>query len=1012
MGLFNMPAQTPGMMFPMQRFQESQGYPAPIKMITQDQLGFLWMGTTDGVYRFDGHAFRAFRSRLNDEKSIPNNIINDIKVDASNRIWVATNGGLAYFDYANDFFLRIPVPDTLEKVDRYRVHAISFNQDGQLWFITARGLHQLDAGFHIQQSLYPELEGHELLRAIHFVDQNSLLLGTNNSRMIKLDVCSNNVHTIWVHSKYSRLMQSSTTISYFSQINETQLAVGSWMGGLNSITQDVCQQSFQHYENSFDTDIKTNIVTCVVEAQPDCWWVGTFGSGIQLFNPKKGVFYQKITYDPLNPYSLNSDYVLSLYKDHSGIIWIGTQEGLNKYDPNSHQFHTAMIPPFDMEKSVYRRPYCMLENRFDPQNNSILIAVPGVGLLTFNPLSGQFGKFTNQKFTSQFETNDWIYSMLYDKDQSLIALTANGLWKYDPVGHRFSALNLPAKMKFTNAHKFIQDRNGNFWIISSGDGVYFLSEDFNSFRHFSVDPARDSTGIQDQILFCILEDHSGKIWLGSQNNGIAIYDPATKAFKYVRHDRSNPRALPDNGVFDIEEDAESQIWVGTENGLVRFDKDGQNMKVFTDAEGLPNSNIASLILDAHSKVWLATNNGLAVLNRNDGTFHAFSQLDGLASNRMRSASYMSPNGTIYFSTTSAISWCNSERLFVNKEAPPVYITGIKIYNAVQPVTRLKGQPQHISISYTRNLLEVEFAALSYSSSEKNKYAYFLEGYDKAWNFCSGPGSATYANLPGGDYLLKFKASNNDGVWNMSTDALHITVTPPFWQQSRFYLLSILLMVGSIYLYFRNRISQMKRIQQLRMAIARDLHDEVGSTLSSIFLTSNLHTFQSRDWDKMNSAMDRIQTAAKSAMETMNEIVWSLKPENDQLGPLVHRMRAIASEMLEPVSISLEFAVHIPVGELKIPLDKRKELILYFKEALNNMAKYSKASKAYVEIRLEGKHLRLFIKDNGCGFDIDSVKKGNGLGHLAERAFRMRGDHQMYSKPGSGTELHLEVKIIP
>lgn len=1008
----NCQAQFSGMRYPMQCFQESQGYPAPIKIITKDRLGFLWMGTTDGIFRFDGQTFRAFKSRLNDKSSIPNNFVNDIKVDASNRIWVATNGGLAFFDYSNDYFQQIQLPDTLEKVDKYRVHALYFDLESHLWFLTAKGAHQLDKEFHIIQSVYPVLEEFEFLRVVQFMNQNEMLFGTNNSRIVHLDLCSKEFHEKAVHSQYSRLMHTSTSVGYFSKTNENQLIIGSWMGGLNLLYKDTNQYVLRHFDNTFDRDIKANIVTSVVQVNASCWWVGTFGAGIHLFNPQKGVFYQKVCYDPLNPYSLSSDYVLSMYRDPTGIIWIGTQEGLNKYDPNSHQFQTAMIPQFDMENSVYRRPYCLLENRFDPSKKSILIAVPGIGLLTFNPQNGQFAKFGDQKFLSGMKSNDWIYSILYDHKNRLIALTGNGIYEYRERTHRFYALQLPGSMKLANAHKFIQDRKGNFWILTSGEGMYFLSDDFKTYRHFSFNPREDSAGIQDNFLFCILEDQAGKIWVGSQNNGISIFDPESQVFQYIRHNRSNPQSLPDNSVFDIEEDPDGQVWVATENGLARFDKKDHRIKVFTDAEGLPNSNIASLLLDKESKIWLATNSGLAVLNRKDGSFHNFGQLDGLASNRMRSASYMSPDGTVFFSTTSAISWCDNKHLFVNAIPPEVYITGLKVYNGTQAVQRSGNQLQAVSMSYTRNLLEVEFAALNYSGSEKNKYAYYLEGYDKEWNYSLHRGLAAYANLPGGEYVLKLKASNNDGLWNMSKDVLRITVTPPFWQQSRFYLLIILAVIASIYFYFKSRLTQLKHIQDLRMAIARDLHDEVGSTLSSIYLTTNLHMNHPSEREKLTLAMGRIQTAAKSAMDMMNEIVWSLKPENDQLGPIVHRMRSIASEMLEPAGILFDFNVYLPGADLKVPLDKRKELILYFKEALNNMAKYSNSRSAMIEIRLNGKVLHLLIRDFGAGFDPQSVRRGNGLQHLGERAHRMNGTHYLYSELGSGTEIRLELKLIP
>lgn len=1008
--LLQQPIYTQDVLIPFERFGESKGLPAPVYKIAQDHFGYIWLGTSDGLARFDGKNFKLYNSKLGDSTSIPNNIINDLIVDTYNRIWIATNGGICYYDYEIARFVRIKLPQTLEKSDLYRVHCIRMDAFGRIWFATKTAVHRLGDSFDVEASYHPSEKNNLVIKSIYLDINENLFIGTNQSEVIQYNLCTDVQKSVNIASRHSKEIRSTTTQRLLVKFNDSSLLVGSWLGGLNQLNYSDVKLKAIHLDAKQDIDIKSNIVTGIVIQNDSCWWIGTFGAGISFYNPKTSRYYRSIKHDPGNGYSLSSNYIHELFKDEAGAIWVATQDGVNKYDPRSHQFSTIQIPLQNNEISIYRNPYSIVANLQDIPERSLLISIPGLGILNFNKQTREFKQVLSKYIGPNGIFGNKIYQLEFINKNELLILESSRLLKYDFRNQSMVVLNSSKSCKFENARKLKIDKNKNYWISSSTSGVYKLDSSFEFCNHLLSNP--DTTNsLQDNAIFCILEDHKGTIWFGSQNSGLSKYDAKDVRFTYYKHDKNNPQSLPDNAVYDLYEDNLNFIWIATENGLARLDPSNQKMKIITISEGLPNNNISSITPDRHQNLWLTTNQGVAVLNGSNGSIQVYVQMDGLATNRMDGASYTGTDGSIYFSTNSMMSWSQTGQFIKNTIPPKVYISNVKVYGEDVPSQRIKNKLKPIHINYRQNIFTAEFAALSFTNSTKNKFAYTLEGYDNGFIYSGNNSIANYSNIPGGTYTFKVKAANNDGIWSTVIDPLELIVHPPFWKTAWFLALCCILIVGLGYSYYKIKIQQIIKLQQLRNSIARDLHDEIGSTLSSIQLNSNLLEKQLQQNTQQVSLLNRIQSASKQAIEMMNEIIWSVQPKNDALDMLFIRMRQYASEILEAAEIAFKFEVLEFTSNVDLPLDKRKDLLMIFKEAINNLAKYSSASLAHIEISVNKKQFELTIADNGLGFNSLEPTTGNGIKNMKDRSDRLHAKISIESIPGHGTSIKLTIPLI-
>jgi ligand-binding sensor domain-containing protein/two-component sensor histidine kinase len=989
-----------------EHFTNDNGLSAPVTNIIQDQYGFLWLGTTDGLNRFDGRNFTVYRNIPGDTSSIVNNIINNVSVDSTGRVWVATNGGLCYYNFSDDAFHSIVFNDTLEKIDRHRVHAVTNAGDNGIWFATKTLLHKWHENEPVITISLPNIEG--LTIKYILADNHLIWIGVNNGLLVYNELTKKFIQKI-VTSPFSIEKNLSVTVHPIIPFAKDTFLIGTWYGGLQKVFLAGDEINGTTYIDESEMDPRKYIVPGISIGQWGQWWIGTYGTGLSLFDSKTGKFIDHFHHNPSDAKSLSDDYVNDVFTDASGIVWIGTAAGLDKFDALTQQFRSVSIPTTSDEFSVYRLPRTIIEDSNNP--NRLWITVSGAGLFNFNTLTREFKLYHHDEKDPNSLPNNTIYTFYQDNAGRNWVGMKSGLCFFDEEHEKFTIPILPGNSMPQGVHKILQDKHLGFWFATNTNGVYHYDENVKKVEVFTYDESNPNS-LPDNHVFCMIEDHAGNIWIGTQNRGMCYLNPSTGKFTFFEHDKKNPSSIPDNGIYDLYEDENQHLWIATENGLADMDLKDFKIKNYSTNDGLCNNDIFSITADTQHKLWFATNNGVSKFDPATHFFKNYFIQDGLPANSMSGAVSCTTAGALYFGSSGMISFCQPENMKMNKRIPPVVITNFKIFDQPAPVMRNEEMLQPVHLSYKENMITFDFAALNFTNSILNQYAYKLDGFNNDWIYCGNKQSATFTNLDGGTYTFRVKAANNDGVWNEAGTQVLLIVDPPYWKTWWFYLLCVTTVAGILYLLYRFRINQLIKLQQIRLRISRDLHDDIGSTLSSINMISSMANTINAPEKKSSELFQTISYASRQAMELMNDIVWSINPKNDRMDMIIIRMRQYASEMLEAAQIPFTLEIDEACRHIVLPADKRKDFYLIFKEAINNLAKYSQADKAVIRLSYASRILTLIISDNGLGFDTTKIFHGNGLKNMKARADMLKGMFSIHSKAGEGTTVSLQIPASP
>jgi signal transduction histidine kinase len=348
----------------------------------------------------------------------------------------------------------------------------------------------------------------------------------------------------------------------------------------------------------------------------------------------------------------------------------------------------------------------------------------------------------------------------------------------------------------------------------------------------------------------------------------------------------------------------------------------------------------------------------------------------------------------------------TQEVLKQQDAPPLVVTSFKIHQAEVPLDYQK----QIQLMPSQNVFSVDFVALNYRKRDDNQYAYYLEGFEKDWNYIGSKHIAAYTNLNPGRYTLHMRAGDALGNWSEKTLEMQIEVLPAFYQTVWFKVLISLLITAFLYGIYQYRINQLLHLQQVRNRISADLHDELGSTLSGISIMGALAARELPAQHSSRALVDRIMDDVRQISGSLDDIVWNISPKNDSLSSLIARMTRYASELFEAKQIAYKFDIPDHLDEMKLSMEQRRNVYLIFKEAVNNLVKYAKCSQAFITIRPNKEKVLLIVRDNGVGFNPDASSDRNGIKNLRDRARSLRGEINIQSKPGEGTTITLQFPV--
>jgi len=960
--------------------------------ISKDNLGFLWVGTVNGLNRFDGRTFKIFRHNIKDKNSIPQDNINGITVAPDGWLWVATSGGLCKIDPHWLRIEQIPLPENQDTINNDIVTQVAFDSKGMAWTTTESGICKINPANNKLEFFYkaePETLG---------------WYGMMIDRQDRVWVIKDYLRRFDPTTNILKTFRSATNLSLGAlsavQDSSGQIWAGTWGNGILKFNPKLDEFD----ENLIPGTLAMNIMPEVTPAGRSFFWIGGGQSGLAAYFPDTKDFFQ-FEPDTKDPFTHNNYLATSFFKDTvSGDVWIGTEVGLEQYAPATIRFGRAMIPP-EKDMGQFSLVSGVAHDNTDVSGHRYFIAVWGTGLFAWDKSSGKFERLrSNSKLTS--ENN---FNLFQDSHGMIWGCRRGGVSSYNPQTRKF----YDYETRFLHPDrnnlfwKAIEDHEGNIWFCSNKEGIFHYNPKSNVVEsvHLQLDTvnAKGFFEVMD-----VSEDNSGRLWLACNAGGVIRFDPKkneTIHFSYPgKHASLHCNA--------IQAAANGKIYAGFYDVFVELDEEGKILRQFNEESGLKTSRLYFMVEDLQGKIWFNSAYLLHCYDPVSGTFTYYGKADGLFSNSMTDGLSITPSGEIFVGFQNAFNFFFPDRLRHNPQPPPIAITSIKVMNKARDVMTSAGDT-FLLLNPGEDFFEIEFAALNYNQQERNRYAYWLDGFNKDWVYTDRP-VASFTNLNGGNYVLHMKAANNDGVWNENGTTLDIRVNPSFYKTWWFPFLIGLGLAGLGFGFLWYRRQQRKHLEKFRENLARDLHDEMGSTLSSIRFFSEYADQQiGNDKPQVTPVLQRISQSATNLSESMQDIIWAMQTDHDQLEDLTSHMMEFGLRLLE--SRNIKFKTHIAdsFSGKQLKPEVRRNIYLIFKEAVNNIAKYSEATEVVFDFGLKKGVLTMKINDNGRGFDLDSLQtegSGNGLKNMKQRATEIGGKLEISSHPGDGTRVEIMVEI--
>ena len=1011
----------------------SQGY---VTAILQDRHGFMWLATRDGLNRYDGNEFVVYKHNQNDPGSLSSNFIQDLMEDKDGRLWIATNTGVDRFDPTTERFTRYLYDrNNATGIGGAAVKSIAQDSRGYLWFGTEDGgLEKLEASTGTFTHYRNDSEGHFVGRItqviadrhdeIWFVGERGLFhLKQSEGQITQPAFAESTVSASGVYEDESGDLwvladaPKTSLVRYNRQTGQlSKYTLGAQSVGVIAST----------------TNGGSANCTLVADGQNGFWVPSSLG--LYYFDRRTERYTFRFEHDDGNPESLDSNAVMSVYRDSGGVLWVGTENsGVNVLNFRQEQFglyqHRAGDPKSlsaGRVKAIYQDPHGVTWlglfpralDRLDRKTGQVTHYVPKTGDTSEEQ---RLGKGTN------------VASIYRDSAGYLwIGGGGSGIDRFDERTGRFKHYRHDAKNSMSlisnNIYTIYGGGRGDIWIGEEG-GLSRYDPESDAFHNYR--PIPDNPTSFANSVWVIYQDRSGRLWAGTWGGVLIRFDEQAKTFLHYAPDSHDPHKLQGGGINAIHQDRTGELWVGTFDGLYKLDGSTNTFTRYTESEGLPSSAIRCIQHDGAGNLWLSTDKGISRFDPQRGKFRNYDISDGLQSNEFSSGCYQSAEGEIFFGGSNGFNAFFPEKVHDSPYVPPVVITSFKVFNKAVPIGEksvLKKSVSYVdalTLSHRDTVFSFEFTALSYANAAKNRYRYKLENFDSEWTEVGAKQRlATYTNLDAGKYVFRVQGSNSDGVWNEQGVALPIVITPPWWKTAWFRALCAVAFVALLWTAYHLRVRQLRQQFEMtlearvgeRTRIARELHDTLLQSFHGIllYLQSGIHLLPAHPAEAKKTFEGVIDQAERAIIEG-REAVQGLRVSAVERNDLASAVRILGEELAVAHAGSQrpDFSVQVEGVPRNMHPIVRDEVYRITGEALRNAFRHADAQHIEVEIHYGQRQLRARVRDDGKGIDpklisADGREGRFGVRGMRERAKLIEGKLTVWSELSAGTEVELSI----
>lgn len=1016
-----------------------------VTSITQDSIGFLWIGTSDGVFRFDGAKVYKYTNIDNDPNSLPASNTNKLLTDSKNNIWACTSDGLCLYNREFDYFTPVITANDLKGLPGTDLYVINEDKAGNINVAFGKSLYIFDKSQNLFIKVLDLEKGK--ITAIAFDELNNIWIAASEDGGLFYYNQQSKEITKYRNDPNSKNSLSSNEVADVA-LYKDKLWIATSGGGIDCL--NLKDRSFRNY---FSPNYFENYSFSIFIDRKKNVWVCTLGS-LKLYNSRSDAFYDYY-YQENNPKSLGRS-LTGFFEDNQGNYWtVHSLGGIKTAETKNRFRHFSTNPDWYWSTS---------------ENHITAISGDGSGNLwlgnfyngidIFKWQEGRIERYQNQQSDPKSLGNGTIFSIFRDsKNRMWVGSNLGGLQKFNPATKNFESFrNKPddtLSIAGNDVRSISEDSEGNLWVALHGKGVDRFDTKTRTFKHYNTHNAQ----LSNDYTFQVLNDSKGNLWVATAYglNILPRGEPIFKSFFNVKNDSTT---ISSNTIQTVYEDQQKNIWVGTPSGLNKYNPETQSFIRYTSI--LKNNNICSILSDSKNNLWLSTSAGISKFNPTTQNVINFDQNDGLLSKAYFPLSrHTNDYKELFFGGTEGIDLFYPDSLIRLTNPPVVVLTDFKLFNkSISYKTDSKiinkhiGSADRIVLDHGSNSVEIFFQAVKLNKSEKVNYTYILEGFDKEWIIAKTKKDALYNNLKPGKYIFRVKAKNDGGDWNETDTSIQIIIEPAWWMTLWFRILAAMILLISPILFIKWRtirlVKQREKLEEIVAERTREIQQkneqlhqlnttrvklfsiishDLRSPFSAILgfqeiLMNNYKDFNDAERIEMIS---QVNSASKQIFVLLENLLnWArvqtsniqYNPVRIKLNELFHEKFDLYRNIAESKGISLDYQI----PETLVAFADINLLETILRNLINNAIKFtSEGGTIQIKASLRDDVINISVTDSGIGMTNKQVESlfifektettqgtngenGSGLGLLLCKDFveKNKGTISVESRPEKGS----------